>query len=152
MESNFESIYTLVIIGFCVFCFAVVWLTILFLTSYFGTWTKLSKKYKFPVHTNPPNLVKKFQSAQLGISNYNGILTLTFYNEGISFETIYLFSFYHPKFLIPWRDIKLVQKSKSIFTWNRLEIGNPPFAKINVSNKTLDEMMPYLQKKEIDFG
>ncbi|HMV42941.1 MAG TPA: hypothetical protein PK079_04545 [Leptospiraceae bacterium] len=150
MESNQEFIYIIFIFLICIASFSGLWLTILFLTSYFGTWSKLYNRYNFPKTLSQPLLIKKFQSAQIGISNYNAVLTLTFYKEGISFEPIFLFKFAHPKFLIPWKDIKLNKRSQSIFSWNKLDIGNPPFAKINVSDNLLETILAYSEKEETD--
>ena len=59
-----------------------------------------------------------------------------------------LFRFQHPKILIPWKDIKLKEKSKNIFTWNKLEIGNPVIAKMAINNKVLEQMNTYISKKD----
>jgi|GEM_PF-1181564 hypothetical protein len=146
MESTSESFFILFMIILCGALFIVIWLTMLFLVSRLGGWSKLHKAYHFPSRIGNPFLVKSFQSIQLGVSNYNGIMTLSYYPEGIGMEVMILFRFQHPKILIPWKDIKLKEKSKNIFYWNKLEIGNPVIATISVNNKVLEEMNSYITK------
>jgi hypothetical protein len=143
MQTTPEIFFILLIVGFCSILFLTIWLGMLFLVSRFGGWSKLYKAYKFPDKIGNPLLVKSFQSIQLGISNYNAIMTLSYYPEGLGMEVMILFSFQHPKILIPWKDIQLKEKSKSIFVWNKLEIGNPVIAKIGVNNKVLELINSY---------
>lgn len=79
MESTSESFFVLFIITLCGLLFIATWLGILFLVAHLGGWSKLYKSYKFPNRIGNPFLVKSFQSIQLGMSNYNGIMTLSFY-------------------------------------------------------------------------
>jgi hypothetical protein len=144
MSSNSETFFIIFIISLCSLLFAFIWLIMLFLVSYFGGWNKLYQKYKFPDRIKNPIKTKSFQSIQLGMSNYNGIMKLSYYPEGIGLEVMILFRFRHPKLFIPWKDIRLKEKSKSIFVWNKLEIGNPTLAIISVNDKLLEEFNTYL--------
>jgi|JI9StandDraft_1071089.scaffolds.fasta_scaffold165792_2 hypothetical protein len=148
MESTSESFFVIFIIFVCASLFLGIWLGMLFLISFLGSWGKLHKAYKFPNRVQKPFLTKSFQSIQLGMSNYNGIMTLSYYPEGLGMEVMILFRFQHPKILIPWKDIKLKEKSKNIFTWNKLEIGNPVIAKMAINNKVLEQMNTYISKKD----
>ncbi len=148
MQSTSEIFFIFFIVILCGALFIAIWLSMLFLVSRFGGWGKLYKAYKFPERIGNPFLVKSFQSIQLGISNYNGIMTLSYYPEGLGMEVMILFRFQHPKILIPWKDIKLKEKSKSIFVWNKLEIGNPVIVNISVSNKVLEQINSYIEKKD----
>lgn len=147
MQSTSETFFILFTVILCGTLFIAIWLSMLFLVSHFGGWGKLYKAYKFPDRIGNPFLVKSFQSIQLGISNYNGIMTLSYYPEGLGMEVMILFHFQHPKILIPWKDIKLKEKSKSIFVWNKLEIGNPVIVNISVSNKLLEQINSYIKKE-----
>ena len=148
MDSTSESFFVIFILITCGGLFAAIWLGILFLVSRFGGWNRLYKCYKFPFNAQKPFKVKKFQSIQLGLSNYNGVMTLSLYPEGLGMEVMILFRFQHPKILIPWKNIKLKEKSKNIFTWNKLEIGNPVIAKMAINNKVLEQMNTYISKKD----
>lgn len=150
MDSTSESFFVIFILITCGGLFAAIWLGILFLVSRFGGWNRLYKCYKFPLNAQKPFKVKKFQSIQLGLSNYNGVMTLSLYPEGLGMEVMILFRFGHPKILIPWRDIKLKEKSSSIFFWNKLEVGNPSIATISVNNKILEELEPYFSTESLD--
>lgn len=74
-------------------------------------------------------------------------MTLSYYPEGLGMEVMILFRFKHPKILIPWKDIKLKEKSKSIFVWNKLEIGKPVIVNISVNNKVLEQINSYIKKE-----
>ncbi len=148
MESTSESFFILFTFFLCGALFIVIWLIMLYLVSHFGGWRKLHKAYQFPSRIGNPFLVKTFQSIQLGMSNYNGIMKLSYYPEGLGMEVMILFRFQHPKILIPWKDIKLKEKSKNIFTWNKLEIGNPFIATISVNNKVLEEINNYINNPD----
>lgn len=144
MQSTSESFFVIFILVACSGLFVAIWLGIMFLVSRFGGWHKLYQSYKFPSHVKQAIKSKSFQSIQIGLSNYNGVMTLSYHPEGLGMEVMILFRFAHPKILIPWKDIKLKEKAKSIFVWNKLEIGNPKIVNISVSNKILEEMNPYL--------
>jgi len=148
MDSNSESFFVLFIIFVCVDLFIAIWLGMLFLISRLGGWSKLYKAYKFPDRVQKPFLTRKFQSMQIGLSNYNGVMTLSYHPEGLGVEVMILFRFQHPKILIPWREIKLKEKSKSLFKWSKLEIGSPPIATISVNDKILEEINSYIEKKD----
>ena len=148
MDTNSENFFVHLIIFLGTDLFIAIWLGILFLISHLGGWSKLHKAYKFPNRVQKPFLTKKFQSIQIGISNYNGVMTLSYYPEGLGLEVMILFRFQHPKILIPWKEIKLKQKSQSIFTRNKLEVGNPPIATISVNNKVLEEINIYLTSQD----
>ena len=77
MDSTSESFFVIFILITCGGLFAAIWLGILFLVSRFGGWNRLYKCYKFPFNAQKPFKVKKFQSIQLGLSNYNGVMTLS---------------------------------------------------------------------------
>ncbi len=148
MDSNSESFFVLFIIFICVDLFIAIWLGMLFLISRFGGWNKLHKAYPFPERVQKPFLVRKFQSMQIGLSGYNGVMTLAYHPEGLGLEVMILFRFQHPKILIPWREIKLKEKSKSLFKWSKLEIGSPAIATISVNDKILEEINSYIAKKD----
>jgi hypothetical protein len=148
MQSTSETFFILFTIILCGALFIIIWISMLFLVARFGGWGKLHKAYKFPERIGNPFLVKTFQSIQLGMSNYNGIMTLSYYPQGLGLEVMFLFRFQHPKILIPWKDIKLKEKSKNIFYWNKLEIGIPPITNISVNNKVLEQINTYINKTD----
>ena len=147
MQSETDFIFVIFIVVISVGLFIGLWFGILFLISRMSGWSKLHKTYGFPNYIQKPFLVKSNQSIKLGISNFNGIVKLYFHPEGLGMEVMILFRFQHPKILIPWKNIKLKEKSKSVFTWNKFEIGNPLIAKISMNNKILEEIEPYITKE-----
>jgi hypothetical protein len=139
MGSNSE-IFTIVLVFLGITFFICLWFGIIGLSSLISGWNRLSKRYPFKEKNKEPDKKKSFQSAQIGVFNYNGILTLSFYPDGLAIEVMILFSFKHPKLFIPWKEIKLKEKSKSFFFWNKFEIGNPVIATISVNDKNLEDI------------
>lgn len=148
MESTSETIFVVFIILACFSLFLVIWFGMLYLVSRFAGWGKLHKVYQFPDRLREPILVMSYQSIQIGMSNYNNVLKLTYYQEGLGIEVMILFRFQHPKIFIPWKDINLKEKSESTFTWNNLEIGNPAITNIYVSDKVFEQMNNYIKKND----
>lgn len=151
MQSTSEFASAVLSLIFGVGGFLLLWQGILYLTSLAGGWNKLSKLYTFKNENISPIKVKSFQSAQFSWVNYHSSLKFLFYREGLGIKVFPLFRFKHPNLLIPWKDIYLKEKSKSIFTWNQLEIGKPVITTLSINKSNLEEILPYLNKSNSSF-
>ena len=146
MQANGEILKIILPLFFGLGIFLFLWLAIMYLTSITSGWGKLSKHYLFKERNTLPILEKSFQSAQFGWANYNYIIKFLFYPDGLGIEVFTIFAFKHPKLFIPWKDIYLKEIDNSLFSRNKIEIGNPNLTNMRINKSNLETMLPYLNK------
>ena len=75
MESTSESFFVIFIIFVCASLFLGIWLGMLFLISFLGSWGKLHKAYKFP-KTFPYKIISIDSTWNVELQRHNDIILL----------------------------------------------------------------------------
>jgi hypothetical protein len=86
---------------------------ILLLLSKLGGWSALAERYR----TDRPfqGSLWRFQFGFLGSVRYNGALTVGSGMEGLYLAVLFFLRPFHPPLLIPWGEVSLGRRKKTIF-------------------------------------
>lgn len=97
---------TLWLVPMIILAFAIVfplfWNAIIWFNGQIGGWGRLAQRYR--TDRIPSGEKWSWQYGMVGWIGYNGVLTLTANDEGLFLETVWLFSFGHPRLFIPWTE------------------------------------------------
>ena len=106
--------------------------------SLIGGWHKLRRQFRAP-HNFTDGTLFTWQSARVGLANYNNILKIRVAPQGLFLACPFMFRLMHPPLLIPWQEITVVKKDSHIFgrVSVLLSIGKPKQATIMLMNKKL---------------
>src|SRR4051812_6716649 len=89
-------------IGAFAIIFPLFWCGILGLIGFVGGWQGMAQRYR--ASQPPSGRLWTWQYGMVNWTGYNGALKLTANAEGLFIETLWLFSFGHPRLFIPWQD------------------------------------------------
>jgi len=86
---------------------------ILFLLSKVGGWSALADRYR----TDRPfqGSLWKYQFGFLGLTRYNGALTVGSGSEGLYLAVLFFLRPFHPPLMIPWSEVALGRRKKTLF-------------------------------------
>jgi hypothetical protein len=116
--------------------FPVIWGGTVWIISRLG-WATLAAH--FETDQPPTGHTLRFQSARIGISNYNGVLTVHIEPDGLRLAVIAPFRFGHPPLLIPWDAITAIRPQKVLWmTVYAIDIGEPHVQTVQVSARIID--------------
>jgi hypothetical protein len=91
--------------------FPLFWVFLMYLASTLGGWGALAAQYTAPnLEGDVPLAQWRWQTMGMRWANYNGVATITLYEEGIHFAVPLLFRPGHPPFLLPWEEMQLRRK------------------------------------------
>ncbi len=102
---------------------------ILFLLSKFAGWSALASRYRMdrPFQGS----IWRFQFGFLGSVRYNGALTVGSGMEGLYLAVLFFFRPFHPPLLIPWSEVSLGRRKKTIFVeLVEFRLGPEPLASL----------------------
>lgn len=88
-----------VIIPVFLIVFPLLFIGVIFLVSKFG-WSRLRDKFEYEHEPYGENL--GVTSVRIGLSNYNGVITIYLNKEGVYMRPKFIFKLFHPGILIPW--------------------------------------------------
>lgn len=84
--------------------------------------------------------VWSWQDGLIGWAGYNGVLKLTANGEGLFMETIWLFSFGHPRLFIPWHEFREAKGGNFFFRRQvKAKVGFPPIATVRLPAAPFEE-------------
>lgn len=86
----------------------------------FGGWKSLASMYPADELPEDQGVYLKWQSANLGASNYNGVLKSVVAEDGFYLHPVRMFAFNHPPVFIPWSAI--VDYKKTFWGGVKLEL------------------------------
>lgn len=109
--------------------FPVLWCAIVALSGRIGGWHALASQYRFDGEFDGP--VWRWQSAQMGLAGYSGVLVFGANKVGLFVRPIWMFSFTQPPLFIPWEDIS-IRRSRFLFTAYTMEFRRVPRVKMRI--------------------
>ena len=86
---------------------------ILFVLSKVGGWSALAERYRMDRPFQ--GAIWKYQFGFLGSVRYNGALTVGSGMEGLYLAVLFFLRPFHPPLLIPWGEVSLGRRKKTIF-------------------------------------
>jgi hypothetical protein len=86
---------------------------ILFTLSQVGGWSSLASRYRMD-HPFQGTLWR-FQYGALGVTQYKSALTVGSGTEGLYLAVFFFFRPFHPPLLIPWSEVSLGRRKKTLF-------------------------------------
>jgi hypothetical protein len=118
--------------------FPILWLCMCKVLSVLSGWSTLAEWYR--AGDSPAGMTKwQWQSATLGSwANYNNCLTFSANQNGLGLSVMFLFRFGSPAFFIPWTDLSLQKRKRSIKFWlpaYSLSALRVPKSPIGISNR-----------------
>lgn len=128
---------TLPVVLLFVFIFPIFWIGVLFLLGYIGGWASLAQTYHFTGLFQDERW--SFQSARIGLVNYNRILTVGANQEGLYLKSLSLFQFGHPPLFIPWYDISVRQKS-SLLSHTEFRFQRAPSVRLKLGRNLSERL------------
>lgn len=130
--------------------FPVFWIFIVFLIAYIGGWRRLAEHYSQIIYPKSGDTkVVRFASGRIGLSNYNGVLTLTFSRAGLFLDMIIFFKFGHKDLFIPWTEIiQIAQKKVMFFNYYEILLKKTD-AKILIHKRHFEKGLDYVPKNLI---
>jgi hypothetical protein len=121
----------LVIVGGFIVVFSLFWCFVIWLLSHISGWQRLAQRY----HTLRPVTGKRWswQYGMIGWIGYNGVLVLTANGDGLFMQTLWLFSFGHNVFFVPWHEFYEAKIVNIFFMCQvRAKIGFPHLATVHL--------------------
>ena len=85
--------------------FVILWLTVCYLISIVGGWSRLAKEYRSDSRVDGRRWSFQSGSMRFGTS-YTNVLTVGAGEAGLSLSMFILFRVGHPPLLIPWSDLR----------------------------------------------
>lgn len=116
MNETTESLLTALIPCLFVIVFPLFWSAVVLLIAVVGGWRTLAERYPVDNLFGEPVRHWAWQSMRMSFSNYNGVLTVDAYDEGLRFSVMFLFRPGHRPFLVPWEEISVARKQ---MLWQR---------------------------------
>jgi len=93
--------------------FAAFFSLILFVLSALGGWRALASRYR--TDRSFQGSLWKYQFGFLGVTRYNGALTVGSGSEGLYLAVLPFLRPFHPPLLIPWHEVALGRRKQTIF-------------------------------------
>ncbi len=115
------------------------WVTVCFLLARIGGWSRLAEAYQSQAQFTGKKWY--FQSCQLGLTNYNGALTVGSNYYGLYLAVLLLFRVGHPPLLIPWSDITTAEYKGLIFPYLDFTFARAPSIRLRLPRKLGDMVM-----------
>lgn len=130
------------------FFFIGMWIGVCFLLAFIGGWSRLAEAYQ----TQTEFVGKKwyFQSGRLGLTNYNGVLTLGANYYGLYLAVFPLFRAGHPPLLIPWSDISTAEHQGWMFSYLDFTFAKAPSRRLRLLRKAGEMIM--MTKPDSSYG
>lgn len=137
-QSSDPVLLTLLIIGSFAVIFPLFWCGILWLISLLDGWQRLARRYRSSLQ--PAGKLWTWQYGSVNWAGYNGALKLTANADGLFMETLWLFSFGHPRLFIPWQDFHEAKVGYFFFLRQvRAKIGSPSLATVRLPAVVFEE-------------
>jgi hypothetical protein len=134
----------LLLIPLFVVVFGAFWCLIPFLLSRLGGWSRLAER--FPAPAEAAGKCFRWQSARVGLVNYNNCLTIYISKAGLYLSMTPLLRVGHHPMLIPWKEIHDVETQRVLWAgYVSFAIGLPTVAKLRLSKALFDEARPLLE-------
>ncbi len=113
-----------VIVPLFIICFALLWTGVIGLIAVLGGWRSLAAAYPLPARTLGEGRRFGMQSMRLGfLGNYNSVLAITVYRDGVVLVPIMLFKAFHPPVFIPFTAMAGAKRGKFILHWVSFRAG-----------------------------
>lgn len=111
--------------------FAAWWCVLLWVVGALFGWGKLARHYRAtgPFH----GTVRRFRSAQIGLSNYGGVLSVGTNADGLHLAVFPLFRPGHPPLFIPWADVTATPGKGWLTEYLDLRFAQAPRVVVRVS-------------------
>ncbi len=94
--------------------FAGMWLAVSFITSQLSSWRSFSDRY--PAQTRPTGRAYTAPTYWVGkMPFYRNCVRVVFTDSGVYFYMMFLFRAFHAPFLLPWKNVKRVEKGHGVF-------------------------------------
>jgi hypothetical protein len=134
---DFEKIFPY----FFPFFFIFLWATVLFIVAYIGGWSRLAQYYQ----TQSKFEGKKwgFKSGRMGVTNYNGCLTIGANDQGLYLAVFPIFRVGHPPLFIPWYDITTSKSRKFLVSYLDFTFARVPSITFSVPERFGDTLLTY---------
>ena len=112
-------------------------------------WAKLAER--FPADREPDEgLCFRRQYMRLGMSDYNGCLTIRLSPEGL-YLAVWPILVGHAPILIPWRELRVIEeRRRRWFAVALVEIGQPPLAKMQLPLSVIEAADSWRQPDKAD--
>ncbi len=107
------------------------WCGVCLLVSALGGWRRLAQTYR--VREAFGGTTWPFCSGELGLANYNGVLTLGADDRGLYLAVFVAFRPGHPPLFIPWPDITITPYRGLFFSYRDLRLGKGPTLRLRAS-------------------
>ena len=109
--------------------FAAFFSLILFILSALGGWRAHASRYRMDRPFQ--GTAWKYQFGFLGVTRYNGALTVGSGSEGLYLAVLPFLRPFHPPLLIPWHEVALGRRKKTIFQeLVEFRLGQEPLASL----------------------
>lgn len=127
-----ENLSPIIPIVLFIVIFPLFWCGVVYLIALVGGWARLAKHYRY--NGNFQGRQWSLQSARIGWSGYNGVLTVGANWEGLYLRPMFLFRCGHPPLFFPWHDLS-VKEAGTIFKSIDFRFQRVPSIRINLSQK-----------------
>lgn len=115
-----KQLVLLIIPTFIVF-FTLIWRGVIYLIAWLSGWRRLATRYSTSVV--PISGVETGLYARMGFANYNGVLSVGIWPEGLYLRPSYkLFSVGHKPLLIPWYALQWKGETGLLMTYATVEV------------------------------
>ncbi|MCB9076221.1 MAG: hypothetical protein H6631_01365 [Anaerolineaceae bacterium] len=123
------------------FVFIPMWCAVVFLLAVIGGWSRLAPYYQ----ARSPFEGKKwgFRSGRMGMTNYNGVLTIGVNDYGLYLAVFPLFRVGHPPLFIPWYDITTSKSKKFFVSYLDFTFARMPSVTFRVPERLGDTLLAY---------
>ena len=136
-EPSILSTFALVPLLFFII-FPIFWCAVIWLISQLSGWGALAQRYRALQPSS--GKVWSWQHGLIGWTGYNGVLKLTANAEGLFMETLWLFSFGHPRLFIPWHEFREAKVGNFFFRRQvKAKVGFPPIATVRLPAAPFEE-------------
>ncbi len=104
--------------------FPLFWIGICQIIGSMGGWTRLAGEFPDDdrLHSTKPIRREWFQSGSFGLMNYNSVLQIGVYEEGVRLAVLGLFRAGHPPLFLPWSELKEPRVRRVFPFVRRLEV------------------------------
>src|SRR5262245_58318078 len=136
--SDQEQVSVWVVLLLFAIIFPIFWCGVIWLVGQLSGWGQLALRYRTlqPASGN----VWSWQYGMINWAGYNGVLNLTANAEGLFMETIWLFSFGHPRLFIPWHEFREAKVGNFFFRRQvKAKIGFPTVATVRLPAAVFEE-------------
>jgi hypothetical protein len=132
-----RSLLLFLLVPLFVLIFAGLWLLIPLLLARLGGWSRLAERFPAPGPAN--GTAFRWQSARLGLINYNNCLTIHISPEGLYLAVTALLRAGHWPVLIPWKDIHDAKSQRMLWAeYVSFDVGAPIVARLRLSKSIFE--------------